>query len=829
MQAISDALIDILASRHQAGPDGFGARVEVDYLVSGYTEVGATVNLATSATLTQDPDNLGDWVNPSGDWSNLANINDGNVLTSAGQGFTSGTYHHGAIADLGSAAVVSSIKVMATDGGNACGSQDHPCHVEYSTDGSTWTPITGTWSAKVAGFKTFTWTGGDITARYWRAYWSGGGVHVAYSWYEWQIIGQAVEVVPDTLGTAGFQIKSASIDKSRRLTAAQAEIEIAIADDVGVVLEPAGNLKTNARMRIYQWYGDPANEVLVFTGSIDEIREGRDERHLRIVARDMMKRLIVQTITLTAPQGADEDGAVRTTANYVYLDMDVDAILDDLLDKAGVPSDERDITPTGYGLDEFLGSDGASFAETIIGDDRLTGLTGYDMWADELGVIHFGPALINRSADSDTAAVPDYSYVVGDYTTGDLTSGMVTRLDRAIDEYDLRTRVKVRGNIAIAVPAWTEVWSSSTLSKPVGIMYVPGSPTFIFVLDSGTKKIYRIDESDGTRSNGGIWPLYIGGDVTYPIGLSRDPADTDVFWVLEAPYWTTGGTSGNKIHKYDLSDGSHTASYSIASGQWTTLKASSSNLWLGNFSTDKLHQMSKVDGTQVGSYTVTYGGVDQENPTGIFVDGTTLGIFFYGKTRFLLVDESLPSTVDSTNALGITGGKISTAGTKILGGEINTATHDVLYACSDALGRIWKFTLTEPDTDEVFSEVIDTDLEDELGFLMSAEAREHDSHPGDADHSFEIRRETIDVLKLLSNLAQATETATRRLELLAHRQETLDVGTVGNPALQRNDLIAVEDTVTGVDAPYVIDTLRSNMDTRGFFMTLALLPYEPAF
>jgi hypothetical protein len=817
MQAITDDLLDILASRFQAGTDGYGCRIEIGYVIPGEEEIGVEANLASLiGTVTNDPSNTQNWSNPE-------RVNDGNDSTQAQVGFSFAPWTHLLQVQLANPATISSLGSVVTDGAT-----DTFGTYQY-WDGAAWQTPPGTWGPKVGNRRTITFTGGPITADLWRfGYIGTTGLHSTISIQELLVFGITEDVVEDTLGVASYQVSACSIDKSRRMTAAQADVEIPLPDGASAILTPGGPLITNAPIRVYQWYGDPANKVLVFTGSVDEIREGRDPRTVRIVARDMMKRLIVQSITLAAPQGADEDGAVRTTANYVYVDMDVDAILDDLLDKAGVPTAERDITPTGYQLDEFLGSDGASFAETIIGDDRLTGLTGYDMWADEAGVIHFGPALVNRAADSDTAAVPDYSYVVGDYTTGDLTSGMVTRLDRAVDEYDLKTRVKVRGSIAIAVPAWEQVWASDTLSKPVGIMYVPGSPTFIFVLDSGTKKIYRIDESDGTRSNGGIWPLYVGGDVTYPIGLSRDPADTDVFYVLEAPYWTTGSTSGNKIHKYDLSDGSHTTEWALADGQWTTIKSSSANLWLGNFSTDKLHKHSKTDGSSVASYTLTYAD-PQVNPTGIFVDGTTLGTFWYGKARFLLVDESDPTTVDGTNALGITQGKVSTAGTKILGGEINTATHDILYACSDALGLIWKFTLTEPDTDEVFSEVVDTELEDELGFLMSAADREHDAHTAVADHPYEIRRETMSITKLLTNRAQATETATRRLELLAHRQETLDVGTVGNPALQRNDLVAVDDPIEGIDAAYVIDTLRSNMDSRGFFMTLALLPYTPAF
>lgn len=153
---------------------------------------GAASNLVPAATVTQDPDN-------TSNWTNLANIKDADLGTSATIPTVFGTYHHGAVADLGSAADVSAIKIAAADGGNACGSADHPCTAQHSSDGSSWTTISGTWSSKVGGYKTFTWAGGDINARYWRVYWSGGGSHGGYDWREWQIIGAADLIAVGTI------------------------------------------------------------------------------------------------------------------------------------------------------------------------------------------------------------------------------------------------------------------------------------------------------------------------------------------------------------------------------------------------------------------------------------------------------------------------------------------------------------------------------------------------------------------------------------------------------------------------------------------------------
>jgi len=120
--------------------------------------------------------------------------------------------------------------------------------------------------------------------------------------------------------------------------------------------------------------------------------------------------------------------------------------------------------------------------------------------------------------------------------------------------------------------------------------------------------------------------------------------------------------------------------------------------------------------------------------------------------------------------------------------------------------------------------VVDTALEDELGGLAQTEPREHDTHPLDADHAYEIRRDTVDVLAV-TNLAQATETAMRRLEKLSVRRRVLDVGIIGNPVLQKTDLVRVEDPVTSLADDWTIDTYRSEMAADGTYLgTLALLP-----
>ncbi len=143
-----------------------------------------TVDLALGITLTQDPTNT-----PSG-WTNPANVNDGNVLTTAGVPYTyapSG-FTHRLVADLGADADVSSMWSSNSDGG---GDQlDSPA---YSNDGSSWTTIAGSWGAKTSHngtlMRQFSITGAPITHRYFRLGKIGAGIHVGYVWGNWEIIG----------------------------------------------------------------------------------------------------------------------------------------------------------------------------------------------------------------------------------------------------------------------------------------------------------------------------------------------------------------------------------------------------------------------------------------------------------------------------------------------------------------------------------------------------------------------------------------------------------------------------------------------------------------
>jgi hypothetical protein len=202
------------------------------------------------------------------------------------------------------------------------------------------------------------------------------------------------------------------------------------------------------------------------------------------------------------------------------------------------------------------------------------------------------------------------------------------------------------------------------------------------------------------------------------------------------------------------------------------------------------------------------------------IDGTTLHYFFSngGTTaRFLIADESAPSTIT---------GVVKTAGTQLHGGEMDTTTHTECYGDSDSLGLVAKFTLKEPVTNDVAQEAIDTDLEDELGILAQIEDRIHDSHPGAAAHPFQIRRETMDIEEVES-LAQAMQVAQERLAELSKRRQVLDIGIVGNPALQKGDLVSCDDPLVGITVYGRIDTLETDMSAdQPYVGVAAVLPQD---
>jgi hypothetical protein len=589
-----------------------------------------------------------------------------------------------------------------------------------------------------------------------------------------------------------YRCKRISRDRSLRTQADQFEIELEN-EDLALGWGVTSIFHTNQRVRIWQWYGARSSRVRSFDGIIDSVRDGRDLPTVTLTGRDRFGIAIDQTFSASAPQGLGETGAVRTEANGVFLNREASYIVDAALDLVGWPTADRDILTTSLVLSEYIFGDGSSYADALMGDAAITGLTGYDLWADEHGIAHFRPT---PSSDLiEVSAPPVYTWRTGED---------VLDLGDTTDQYELITRVKTRGPLTTTTltDAWHLVWQTYKVPAPVGIWYDPAHTTQIRVISSSTKKLYTVRDSDHQV----LSSVYLGAVVPYPLGISGDPSDSTHYYVLNCPWKYTGSTSGNYVAKMRKSDDVRVSTMALPDGRWSALKISAAFMWLTNLDTDRFYKRDKTDASAIANYGHTYASVSQTNPSGLMIDGTTLHLFWAngGTTaRFLIADESAPGTVTDS---------VATSGSTLHGGEMNTTTHTECWGDNDAMGLTAKFSLVSPvsSTHEVAAEIIDQDLEDELGANAELEDRIHDAHSGDPAHPWESRRLSMNLDKI-DSLAQAGDVARFQLDRLGRRRRVVDVGILGNPAVQKNDLVRLEDAKTGLFQNFVIDSMRDDM------------------
>lgn len=235
--------------------------------------------------------------------------------------------------------------------------------------------------------------------------WSGGAHWIGNpTWVEYRLF---TDVVP--VGYAEtYAPRRANLNRNLRMGPDQLTVELAN-EDIALGFGPTSIFPTNSRCRLYQWYGDPEDAVLTFTGVIDKVDDSRDPLTTVLTCRSLAGPILVDpTFSTTAPQSADEAGAVRTEDNGVYLAREVDYVVADRLTRAGWPADHIDIADTTFVLDEFIVDDGACEWDTLA---RLAAFVGYTLWDDEDGWIHF--ATIGARASVDNTLVADYEYEIG--------------------------------------------------------------------------------------------------------------------------------------------------------------------------------------------------------------------------------------------------------------------------------------------------------------------------------------------------------------------------------------------------------------------------------
>ena len=352
------------------------------------------------------------------------------------------------------------------------------------------------------------------------------------------------------------------------------------------------------------------------------------------------------------------------------------------------------------------------------------------------------------------------------------------------DDDQLYTRVRVKGPMTVSssTDAWEEVWQTNGVTNPIGVWYDPADPGNIRVLDSHTKRIYLMQQSDRAI----LSSVYVGGSASFPLGLSGDPADSDAYYVLSAPWAFGYASTNNKLIKFRKSDNAVLLVFSLPNGRWSDVKVSAVNIWLTNLDDNKFWKFDRVTGNPVTGYGLYGSGIIFPDPTGVAVDGTEITVF-YAAGRSYVMDESAPTTVIRS--------LLSAAG--MWGGDWDTSTHTELFVVGSAQHSTWKYTTTTTveTSFQILVEAIDEDLEALLEALTG--------YP-------EIRRKTVTLPAIIS-VADAQAMAEQILLSIAKFGDSLDVGIIGNPAIQKGDKVRIEDPVLGVASNWQVISYRSDL------------------
>lgn len=233
---------------------------------------------------------------------------------------------------------------------------------------------------------------------------------------------------------------------------------------------------------------------------------------------------------------------------------------------------------------------------------------------------------------------------------------------------------------------WTEIWRRG-LTNPVGACLVNDDPTYLYVISSTTRKIYKIRQSD--RAIVASTPALFSGGAN-ACGLCADPSDSSILWALQSSL--AGGSGNTKIRKIDISGAISTWSvvdtFDLGSSiQLSDIESDSTHLWTTRFDgTTSLYKRSKTDGSVVSSYTISYQGTTQTGATGSSINGTEIALWYYGKKRALIASLSDPTTITDL---------ISTTGLSAFGGAWTTeGGNDYFYPVSSTSDNVWKYQVT---------------------------------------------------------------------------------------------------------------------------------------
>lgn len=422
MRTITPELEALIRARFQAAGSGYSGRCEVDFVETATVGGGdPDVHLADWTTATSYGKSVSSIQNTGSPSTPLSYATDGDHLSTTyfGDGvFGTGDYYRGWVVDLGAPLLVSKVSwaghwgTTTVEGtpslwaGDTLGALVEVANVRTDDDLDGWAA-----ADVIGGAHTFTLDTPTIAQYWWvREDFTISGIQYHQNMHCEGILinGVAAESEVTTIEPMQLHPIRIAINRNLRMGPDQADVSF-VNEDLALGFGPTSIFRSNSRIRTYQWFGDPANEVLTFTGVIDKVGDHRDPLALTLTCRSMAGPILVdQTFATTAPQGADEAGTLRTEANGVYLAREVDYIVADRLDRAGWPAALIDIADTSFVLDEFLVDDGATEWDTLA---RLAAFVGYTLWDDEDGWIHF--RTIGSLAAVDTTLAADYEYEIG--------------------------------------------------------------------------------------------------------------------------------------------------------------------------------------------------------------------------------------------------------------------------------------------------------------------------------------------------------------------------------------------------------------------------------
>ena len=797
MQAISPALLAILESRFQAGAQGFRSLVSIGPPVSWLSDTYvAPVGGGWSSV-----DALGGIVKSDGSYSPAGTVYPctavGNTQGSPNNGSTFGVAGFAAsgpvsvlaswefdLLSLGSPAITTvEISLWVVNNGYPW-AQPYTLVVEASNDGTTWTTVFDPTVGGTVLSGTFIGTVPESLGRYryWRVKhttgWTSGD-----SYYNFGLDG-ILFWSGEAVGTPLNGVDRISLDKSLQTDADSCDVECQLGDNDYSVWLPLCVPDTAIEVR--QWYGSSDNAARTFTGYLDKPDESRDPtgRTITLTARDQMKKAIVQGAIVTAPQGATEIGAVRTTANHVYLNSEVADIVTAILAHLDFPS--VTVAATSYLVDEYVISDNTSYASAL---SELALLVGYRSFCDDLGGYHFEPP----TAD----ATPVATFRAGGPSLTYPTALDCMSIERATDDYALATRVKVIGPLTTLTDAWIQAWVTGNVPDPQGLFYDSSDPTHIQVIGGTTRCIYTLLQSD--RSVTAVSAAIAG---TYMAGLSGDPSDAAVVWVLDCPRKRVveRAWGASYIKRVRRSDGAVLGTFTLTAYQWAGMKVDASSIWLSEWTTDRIYQLNKSTGAVVGYTAVGY------RPSGIALDGSDLIISFSTLSTMQRVAKSDVATSLQT---------IVGAGSLVSAIELDSTD---LYLCSVPTEQVWKSTVKVATTNRVSVVAIS-------GVGIVDPEPTIPTGPLETTLNNPIRR-LILPLSVITSMAQAAQTAQTTLAGLDTARRVADTGIVGHPALQKGDVVQLVDDVTGEAGIWTVDTYRSEMSGGTYVGTLALVPWR---